>query len=200
MRTTVLKVSRAVTAVVGAVLAAGCGDVVAPSAPPAVTSSAASFGQKGVQTDLDAAIAAAGLPAGRTEAGFPLADRTVSPGTTDKKRKLLALSTRLSPCIVFWSPDETDNNHAKADSAEMRRQLDEVLTQLVARGWKETEPSEEAPVGDDGTLFMASYKKQGWILNAQHSSMPAWTQSKAIATKESCFDRVTDEERALIED
>ncbi|MFF5044770.1 hypothetical protein [Streptomyces nigra] len=47
--------------------------------------------------------------------------------------------------------------------------------------------------------YIATYKKRGWILNARHSSMHPWTESTAMATKESCFDSLTDEETEILE-
>ncbi|MET9876967.1 hypothetical protein ABZZ36_20395 [Actinacidiphila glaucinigra] len=82
----------------------------------------------------------------------------------------------------------------------MRRQLDVVLSALAARGWKETAPSRETPIGDKGTYFMASYKKEGWFLHAGHTDTSWFDLVKVVATEEACFDRLTDEERALFED
>jgi hypothetical protein len=199
-RTTVTKARWTAGAVAGAVLAVGCGGGgVASSSPPAATASP-SFGQQAVRGDLDAAIADAGLPAGRTAAGVSSPDgRSAGPGTTEKERKLLALGARLSPCTVSWtSAGPSDSPAEAADPAETRHRLDVVLTGLAARGWKRTGPSEEVPAGEGGTYFTAVYKKRGWTLHARHNSLGTWSQSAATVTQDACFARLTDEERALM--
>ncbi|MFJ3863969.1 hypothetical protein [Streptomyces nigra] len=103
-------------------------------------STQAPFGQDTVRQEMDAAVVAAGLPEGETEAGFP-----------------------------------------------------------KPRHW-ETTPTEDVPTENGGIYVIATYKKQGWILNARHSSMHPWVESTAMATKESCFDSLTDEETGILED
>ncbi|MFE7445931.1 hypothetical protein ACFU7X_36415 [Streptomyces chartreusis] len=205
MRTTRTKARWLVTAVAGAALSAGCGST-APSAPTApstptaassTTASPAPFGQQDVQADLEAAAAAAGAPEGLTELG---SDPSPEPGETEKERKLAALIARLSPCTVSWKHDGADATSSGSKPAPSRKQLDVLLSNLAARGWKKSGAAKEVPVGDHGTYFTATYKKQGWTLYARHNTLSAWSQSTATVTEDSCFDRLTDEEAALLED
>ncbi|MGW3658021.1 hypothetical protein ACWD6R_21015 [Streptomyces sp. NPDC005151] len=198
MRTTVIGVGRVAAAAAWVVLVAGCGGGVGGSAPTAAVSSAP-FGQKAVHADLDAAISAAGLPGGRTKAGFSVGDRSARSAATDRERTLAALAPRLTPCVVSWTSSATWSS-SETDPVKVRRQLDTVLSGLAARGWQETQPSEEAPIGEDGSHFMATYKKQGWILNARHSRLKSLNQSTVVITEEACFGRLTDDELALFDD
>ncbi|MFD3839691.1 hypothetical protein ACFWWC_26055 [Streptomyces sp. NPDC058642] len=198
MRTTAIRAARTVAAAAGAVLVTGCGGDGAPSTVTAATSPA-SFGQEGVRGDLEAAVAAAGLPEGKTEAGYSRSGRTAGPATTAQERKLAALITRLSPCVVSWSTEDTGFSTPAADSADPRRQLDVVLAGLEKRDWKQSAPSTEAPLTENGTYFMAGYEKQGWTLHARHSSLPPWRQSTVMVTEDDCFSRVTEEEQALLD-
>ncbi|WP_405516593.1 hypothetical protein [Streptomyces canus] len=166
----------------GAVLVAGCGSDVAPAASAAT--SPAAFGQKVVQADLDAAIGAAGLPQGKTEAGYPEGGGAAS---GEKVQQLAVLVTRLSPCVVSWSSDGA------------REPLDVLLSGLEKRGWESAGVNREAPSGKGGTYFMATYEKQGWTLNARHNSLQRLNQSTVMATEDACFARLTDEELALVE-
>ncbi|WP_327719474.1 hypothetical protein OG381_31865 [Streptomyces sp. NBC_00490] len=61
-----------------------------------------------------------------------------------------------------------------------------------------TEPA-EAPLTENGTYFMAGYKKQGWTLHARHSSLRTWSWSTVMVTEDVCFGRVTEEEQALLD-
>ncbi|MFD5855682.1 hypothetical protein [Streptomyces chartreusis] len=197
MRTTRTKARWLVTAVAGAALSAGCGST-APSSPAAVSSASASpapFGQLEVQADLEAAAVAAGIPEGLTELG---SDPSPEPGGTEKERKLAALVARLSPCTVAWTPDRADSAPS-ASKHPSRKQLDILLSNLAARGWKKSGAAKEVPVGDHGTYFTATYKKQGWTLYARHNTLSAWSQSSATVTEDACFDRLTDEEAALLD-
>lgn len=205
MRTTVIRAGRIVAAVAGVLLGTGCGSDVAPSAEPKA-SSTAPFGQKTVQADLDAALAAAGLPEGQTEVGYPeTGRRSAGAATAEEEQKLAALAARLSTCVVSWASDDTEFSSPATDSTdstestELRRQLDVVLSDLETRDWERAEPSTEVPVAENGTYFMATYKKQGWTLHARHSSLQTWSQSTVMATEDDCFSGVTDEELALVE-
>ncbi|MFF4053235.1 hypothetical protein ACFYZ5_42100 [Streptomyces chartreusis] len=199
MRTTRTKARWLVTAVAGAALGAGCGST-APSTPTAVSSTTASpapFGRQNVQADLEAAAAAAGAPEGLTELG---SDPAPEPGETEKERKLAALIALLSPCTVSWTHDGADSASSASKSDPSRKQLDALLSNLAARGWKKSGAAKEVPVGDHGTYFTATYKKQGWTLYARHNTLSTWSQSTATVTEDACFDRLTDEEAALLED
>ncbi|MFJ2006832.1 hypothetical protein [Streptomyces chartreusis] len=199
MRTTRTGARWLVTAVAGAALSAGCGST-APSTPTAgssTTASPAPFGQQDVQADLEAAAAAAGAPEGLTELG---SDPAPEPGETEKERKLAALIARLSPCTVSWTHDRPDSASSASKSDPSRKQLDALLSNLAARGWKKSGAAKEVPVGDHGTYFTATYKKQGWTLYARHNTLSTWSQSTATVTEDACFDRLTDEEAALLED
>ncbi|MGW3914330.1 hypothetical protein ACWEBX_22810 [Streptomyces sp. NPDC005070] len=149
--------------------------------------------------ELQAAVSAAGLAGGKVEAGFGAHQVAHTRAGTEKARKAV-LATRLTPCVVTWSLTE---NHVlsptAADRAGTRRQMKVLLSGLSARGWKASTPSQEAPVGGNGTYFMASYKKEGWLLYARHLAAPAFDHMTVMATEVACFDRLTDEERALIE-
>jgi hypothetical protein len=148
---------------------------------------------------MDAAVVAAGLPEGETEAGFPKPRHSAGAAATEKAQKVAALAARLSPCVVTWSSDDATGT-SEAAAAKAYRQFDAMLADLSAHGWKETTPTEDVPMQNNGIHVIATYKKRGWILNARHSSMHPWVESTAIATKESCFDRLTDEETGILED
>ncbi|MGC4981344.1 hypothetical protein ACLQ18_11980 [Streptomyces sp. DT193] len=205
MRTNTINAARTAAVAVGAILATGCGAGAEPADPvaataPASSSSSASvpFGQKAVRTDLQAAVEAAGLTGGKVVAGLGVPQQPQTRTDTEKGRKAAVLATRLTPCVVSYrSPDAADPADTPAGT---RRQLKVMLSGLAARGWKESTPPQEAPVGDDGTYFMASYAKKGWHLYARHVAAPVIDQMTVMATEEACFGRLTDEERALIED
>lgn len=195
MSTTSTWAGRATAAVAATALLAGCGGGGAPSAAP---SPSASFGREAVRADLEAAVVAAGLSQGRTEAGYPGAGRSAGPTATEKERKVAALAARLSPCVVSWS-DEGMAGESGADVNAPRRTLDDVLSGLGKRDWERAGPAEEKKVGGGGTYFLAMYKKRGWTLHARYSAMQAWSQTSVMATEDACFDRVTDEELAMID-
>ncbi|MGW6795346.1 hypothetical protein [Streptomyces chartreusis] len=199
MHTTRTKAGWLVIAVAGAALSAGCGGTASstPTAASSATASPAPFGQRDVQADLEAAAAAAGVPEGLTELG---SDPSPEPGETEKERKLAALIARLSPCTVSWTHDRADSASSTSKPDPSRKQLDLVLSNLAAHDWRKSGTAKEVPVGDRGTYFMATYKKQGWTLNARHSTLSTWNQSTATVTEDACFDRLTDEEAALLED
>lgn len=189
MSTTSTWAGRATAAVAAAALVAGCGGGGAPSAASSsIPSPSASFGREAVRADLEAAVVAAGLPQGRTEAGYPGAGRSAGPTATEKERKVAALAARLSPCVVSWS-----------DANAPRRTLDDVLSGLGKRDWERAGPAEEKKVGGGGTYFLAMYKKRGWTLHARHSALRSWSQTTVMVTEDTCFDRVTDEELAMID-
>lgn len=195
MRTRAIGVRRVSAAAAWVVLVTVCGGILEGSAPTA----AASFGQKAVRADLDAAVAAAGLPGGRTKTGFSVGDRRTRQAATDKERALAALALRLTPCVVSWTSNARWSSSG-SDPDKARRQLDTVLSGLAARGWKETRPSEEAPIGKNGSYFLATYKQEGWILNARHSRLESFNLSTVMITEDACFGRLTDEELALLDD
>ncbi|MER6323719.1 hypothetical protein [Streptomyces coelicoflavus] len=167
MRTTVGRARRAAAAA-GLILVTGCSADTGHAPAP--------FDQKAVQTDLNEAIAAAGLPEGETTKGFPAPSRSSE------------LAAELAPCVVSWSA-------SGYPSPDARKDFNALLTVLGARGWREAQPSEEVPLAEGGSYVLATYKKQGWILNARHSSARNLTRSTALATDESCFDELTDDRR-----
>ncbi|SEB65295.1 hypothetical protein [Streptomyces sp. PAN_FS17] len=75
-------------------------------------------------------------------------------------------------------PETQSESESESESnpGQPRQQLDILLSNLAARGWKKSGAVKEVPVGDRGTYFMATYKKQGWTLNARHSTLSAWNQ------------------------
>jgi hypothetical protein len=167
----------------GLVLVAGCGDAVErPAGSAAVPSTQAPFGQDTVRQEMDAAVVAAGLPEGETEAGFPKPRHSAVAAATEKAQKVAALAARLSPCVVIWSSNDA-TGASEAAAARARRQFDAVLADLGARGWKETMPAKEVSLQNDGIYVTATYKKQDWILNARHSSTPPWVESTAMARR-----------------
>lgn len=186
-------------AVAGLVLVAGCGDAGGrPTRSAAVPSTQAPFGQDTVRRELEAAVVAAGLPGGETEAGYPKPRHSAGAAATEKERKVAALADRLSPCVVTWSSDDA-TGASEATAAKARRQFAAMLADLGAHGWKEAAPTNDVPT--NGSVYvMSTYKKRGWILNARHSSMGPWVESTAMATKASCFDGLTDEETSVLED
>ncbi|MEV6195732.1 hypothetical protein AB0M19_25410 [Streptomyces sp. NPDC051920] len=207
MRTTMINTARAVAVAVGTILATGCGTDLAPADHAAATaathasssSAQVSFNQKAVRRELQAAVTAAGLTGGKVEAGFGRSQEPHSLVGTGKKSKAAALGTRLTPCVVTWVPTEQYRSLRAADSADKQRQLEAMLSSLTARGWKEGTPRQKAPVGGSGTYFMASYKKKGWFLHARHLAAPSLDQVTVMVTETACFNRLTDEERALVE-
>ncbi|WUD77254.1 hypothetical protein OG937_38885 [Streptomyces sp. NBC_00510] len=207
MRTSTISTGRTVAVSIAAILATGCGEGAGTSAPTAASAptapsspDAVPFGQKTVLRDLREAVAAAGLTVSTVEAGLGVPQENLVRADTDKERRAAALVTRLTPCAVSWSPPQEHFSPDGAGPADTRRQLGVVLSALAQRGWKETRPSEEAPLGDDGTYFMASHEKEGWFLNARHAQASALDRVTVVATEEACFDRLTDEEKALVED
>ncbi|MGW5473293.1 hypothetical protein [Streptomyces chartreusis] len=199
MRTTRTKARWLVTAVAGTALVAGCGSTASSTstAGSSATASPAPFGQQDVQADLEAAAVAAGIPEGLTELG---SDPSPEPGETDKERNLAALIARLSPCTVSWSHDGARATSSASKPDQSRKQLDVLLSNLTAHGWKKSGTAKEVPVGDHGTYFTATYKKQGWTLYARHNTLSTWSQSTATVTEDACFGRLTEEEAALLED
>ncbi|SNT05039.1 hypothetical protein [Actinacidiphila glaucinigra] len=192
----------AVALAVGAVVVTGCGGGAGASAPPS-PSVTVPFGQKAVVQEMRAAVAAAGLREDEVEAGFGKPPGRLADADTERERAVAALGNRLASCAVVWSTTDAQEPHGSAGTgapAGMRRQLDVVLSALAARGWKETVPSRETPIGDKGTYFVASYKKEGWFLHAGHTDTSWFDLVKVVATEEACLDRLTDEERALFED
>ncbi|MFJ2238470.1 hypothetical protein [Streptomyces sp. NPDC087859] len=201
MRTSAIRAARTVAAAAVAVVVTGCGGDGVPSTATAATS-LASFGQEEVRGDLEAAVAAAGLPEGKTEAGYSRSGRTAGSATTAEERKPAALITRLSPCVVSWSTEDTGFSTPATPTDEPtdpRRQLDVVLADLEKRDWKQSAPSTEAPLTENGTYFMAGYKKQGWTLHARHSGLRTWSWSTVMVTEDDCFSRVTEEEQDLLD-
>ncbi|MER6349175.1 hypothetical protein ACWC10_26005 [Streptomyces sp. NPDC001595] len=222
MRTNVIRAGRAAMSVAGLVLAAGCGGgdassarTVAPSASASASASSSpapsgtAFGQAAVKGELDAAVEAAGMPAGQTEVGYPEADRSADPEATEKERKLIALATRLSPCVVSWSSDkssydssDTSSGSSESDTevsaTERRQELNAMLSELAAQGWKKTGPDTETPVGEGRSYFQASYEKRGWSVYARHFDLGGWARSEVVATENACFDRLSAEEEALM--
>ncbi|NNN32537.1 hypothetical protein HLK59_19655 [Streptomyces sp. S3(2020)] len=202
MRTTVTRAGRASAALAGVLFAAGCGGAEAPSASAtsaSAASSPASFGQEAVRADVEKAVAAAGLPKGGTEAGYPDGGGlSAGAATAEERRKVAALIARLSPCVVLWSPDGKAS-FSTNDPAGARRTFDAVLSGLEARDWGRAQPFTEAPVGDDGTHVVATYEKRGWTLHARHSDLGSRSLTSVMATEDDCFNRVTDEERALLD-
>ncbi|WP_143642233.1 hypothetical protein [Streptomyces viridochromogenes] len=152
-----------------------------------------------MRLEMEAAVVAAGLPEEQAEAGFPKPRHSAGAAATERERKVAALAARLSPCVVTWSSDDA-TGASEATAAKARRQFSAMLADLGAHGWKETTPTEDVPTENGGVYVMATYKKRGWILNARHSSMHPWVESTVMATKESCFDSLTDEETGILED
>ncbi|MFE1285661.1 hypothetical protein [Streptomyces sp. NPDC058751] len=207
MRTNKINTAQTAAVAVGAILATGCGAGAGPADPVAATtalsssSASAPFGQKAVRTDLQAAVAAAGLADGKVEVKLGMPRKPHAPTDTEKGRETAALTNRLASCAVSWSSTEKRyrSPHA-ADRTGTQRQLEVMLSDLSARGWKESLPPQKgSPGGDDSTYFMTSYKKKGWLLYAQHVAVPPLDLMTVTATEEACFSRLTDEEQALIE-
>ncbi|MFI9801807.1 hypothetical protein [Streptomyces sp. NPDC052302] len=162
-------------------------------------STQAPFGQDTVRQEMDAAVVAAGLPEGEAEAGFPKPRHSAGAAAAEREQKVAALAARLSPCVVTWSSDDATGG-SEATAAKARRQFAAMLADLGAHGWKETTPTEDVRMENGGVYVMATYKKRGWILNARHSSMHRWVESTVMATMESCFDSLTDEETGVLVD
>ncbi|MGW1066181.1 hypothetical protein ACWD4F_16895 [Streptomyces aureus] len=205
MRTNKIIAARTATFAVGAILATGCGVGNGPADPVAATAPARSaasgpFDQNAVRSELQAAVTAAGLSGGEVKTGYEESRKPHAPAGTAKARKAAALATKLAPCVVTWWPTGKEHRSPHStDPAAGRRQLKAVLASLAARGWKVSTPPKEGPLGDNGTYFMVSYKKRGWLLYARNYTAPVLDQVTLMATELACFARLTDEEQALID-
>ncbi|THA80196.1 hypothetical protein [Streptomyces sp. A0592] len=208
MRTTMTATSWAAAAVVGAILVAGCGGggavqpgAAAPAVPSAPTPAPTAFGKEGVRADIAAATEAAGLPGETTPLSpTPTAPPTPDPAdppATDKERAREEVVARIAVCSVGWSA--ADGPGSAQDGAEARKRFRDALAGLVERGWKESRPVEEVPVGK-GTMLMAQYKKQEWTLHARHVESGLLDMTTMTATEDACANRFTDAELDLLED
>ncbi|WP_405448757.1 hypothetical protein [Streptomyces erythrochromogenes] len=204
MRTTMTGTSWAAAAVVGAILVAGCGGggAVQPGAEtPAVPSAPAptAFGKEAVRADVAAATAAAGLPGETTPLSPtpPASPDPADPSATDRERARDEVVARMAVCSVGWSA--ADGPGSAQDRAEARKRFHAALAGLVERGWKESRPVEEVPVGK-GTMVMAQYKKQEWSLHARHVESGLLDMATMTATEDACANRFTDAELDLLED
>ncbi|MFJ9549540.1 hypothetical protein [Streptomyces erythrochromogenes] len=209
MRTTMTRPAWAAAAVVGAMLVAGCGSGSAvrpgaamPAAPSAPTPAPTAFGKEAVRADLAAATAAAGLPGETTPLSptpptSPASPDPADPPPTDRERARDEVVARMAACGVGWSSPK-DPGSAQ-DRAEARKRFHAALAGLVERGWKESRPVEEVPVGK-GTMVMAQYKKQEWSLHARHVESGLLDMATMTATEDACANRFTDAELDLLED
>ncbi|OLZ69094.1 hypothetical protein AVW11_10860 [Streptomyces amritsarensis] len=198
--------ARAAGAVVGAILVAGCGGGSAvppggalPATPSAPAPAPTAFGKEAVRADLAAATAAAGLPGKTTSlsATPPASPYPAGPPATDRERARDEVVARMATCSVGWS-SPTDPGSAQ-DRAEARKRFHAALAGLVERGWKESRPVEEVPVGK-GSMVMAQYKKQDWTLHARHVESGLLDTATMTATEDACAARFTDAELNLLED
>ncbi|WP_222436445.1 hypothetical protein [Streptomyces sp. T12] len=105
---------------------------------------------------MDAAVVAAGLPGGETEAGFPKLRHSAGAAATEKEQEVAALAARLSPCVVTWSSDDA-TGASEATAAGARRQFAAMLANLGAHGWRETTPAEDVPTENGGVYVIATY-------------------------------------------
>ncbi|MER5603286.1 hypothetical protein [Streptomyces sp. NPDC002265] len=197
MRIAMNTVGHIATVVAAAAFAAGCGTGATPPAGATVVASPSPFDHEAVRADLDAAVETAGLPDGKTESGYSKTNGAdaidaSARAKTAKDRKRIALAVRMAPCVVSWSSGVDEQ-------AESRDQLEGLLAGVAARGWKESEPSKEVPVGENGTYFMATYQKRGWTLSARHTRVGSAERAAVTVTEDTCFARLTDEELALFE-
>ncbi|MFE7187079.1 hypothetical protein [Streptomyces erythrochromogenes] len=207
MRTTTMtRPTWAAAAVVGAMLVAGCGGGSAvrpgaamPAAPSAPTPAPTAFDKEAARADLAAATAAAGLPGETTPLSPtpPTSPGPADPPATDRERARDAVVARMAACGVGWSSPK-DPGSAQ-DRAEARKRFHAALAGLVERGWKESRPVEEVPVGK-GTMVMAQYKKQEWSLHARHVESGLLDMATMTATEDACANRFTDAELDLLED
>ncbi|MFE9707583.1 hypothetical protein [Streptomyces sp. NPDC005930] len=192
MRNLALRAGRAAAAGVSACVLAGCGTASGKTAP-ADAGPKTVLTQKAVLADVKAAIASAGLSRQEITAGFP----DPKPGrgaSAEQGRKVESLTRELSPCHVSWVAERTGD-----DPAAGQRDFEAVLEAIEARGWTEPRPAEDMPLGSHGTVLRSTYHKQGWSIHAQHAENSGWIQSSAVATRNSCFDGLTEEEQALLE-
>ncbi|MFD8951269.1 hypothetical protein [Streptomyces xanthophaeus] len=151
-----------------------------------------------MQTDLAAAVAAAGFPEG-TKTGAPTPDASADRPTTDKERAREQLMARIAACGPTWSSSDAVAPREE-DPAEGHRQFHAVLAGLVERGWKETRPAAQMPLGDIGSMVTAEYKKQGWTLYAHSTESGLLRMATITATEDACTSQFTDEELDLLED
>ncbi|MGW6939611.1 hypothetical protein ACWGF3_11475 [Streptomyces xanthophaeus] len=151
-----------------------------------------------MRTDLAAAVAAAGFPEG-TKTGAPTPDTSADRPTTDKERAREQLMARTAACGPTWSSSDPVTSREE-DLAEGHRQFDAVLAGLVERGWKETRPAAQMPLGDIGSMVTAEHKKQGWTLYAHSPESGLLRMATITATEDACTSQFTDEELDLLED
>ncbi|MEU9252686.1 hypothetical protein AB0D66_12675 [Streptomyces sp. NPDC048270] len=209
MRTTMTRSGRAAAAALGTLLLAGCGSGTQPGAPAAPPSAPATFsspspspsgafGRENVRADLDAAVAAAGFPEG-TKTGAPTPDASADPPTTDEERAQEQLMARIATCGPAWSSSDPPAARGE-DPADGHRQFRAVLAGLAERGWKETRPAAQIPLGDIGSMLTAEYKKQKWTLYAHSTESGLLRMATIIATEDACTSQFTDEELELLND
>jgi hypothetical protein len=200
MRNTRAGAGRTAVAVAAAGLLAGCGTSSAGTASAETAS--ADAGSKAVLADVRAALKSAGLPEREVTEGFPEREVTealseLEPDSAldaEQRRKVMALTRELTSCHVSWVTGPTSK-----DPAERREEFEAVLAGIEARGWEERRPVKEVEVGDDGTLRDAVHHKLGWTTYAQHTENRDWVVTSVMATQDSCFDQLTDEEEDLLE-
>ncbi|MEV8536563.1 hypothetical protein [Streptomyces sp. NPDC051211] len=210
----------AAAAVVAAVvaLAGGCAQPAgsaAPGAPAAPrptatpsgtladtagTAAAGAFGKGAAQADIDAATAAAGLPA----SGSPGTRAPSPPPSGRPVSELDALVARGWACSAIWSavgplggPGEPEAPRAKFDA---------TLKELVARGWAAGKQTEEpldgtsATGGGNGTAVFVMLTKRNWSLQARHTEAGSLWAMAFTATEDACEARFTERELKLMEE
>ncbi|WP_030215847.1 hypothetical protein [Streptomyces bikiniensis] len=187
MRTAMGGFVRTMAAVaVGAVLVTGCGGgSEGGSKGPAV------FGREAAQADLDAAGEAAGLPGG-AKPESPEPEGPSGGPATEEARKRKDVADRMAACSAVRAAGDLEPGEAE-------RQFRGVLAALAERGWKEHRPVERTPVGEDGFVLTAQYKKRGWTLFARHTDADVFRMTAITATEDACAARFTDAELELLE-
>ncbi|MBC9719029.1 hypothetical protein H9Y04_41540 [Streptomyces sp. TRM66268-LWL] len=188
---------------VGGVLVTGCGSGVGDRAgdgagsgadrAAASPSAVRDFGKVAVQAELDAAVAAAGLP---ESVGTGKAGEWSTKGDDGRRQEV---AERMAACTVAWSWSAGAASADTAEDGRMDRKLKVMAGDLAERGWREKRPFEEVPLGEDGSTAMAVYKKRGWTLFARHHDLGALRVATVTATEDACTAKFTDEELELLE-
>ncbi|MFD7321031.1 hypothetical protein ACFV9D_08040 [Streptomyces sp. NPDC059875] len=169
----------------------GCG-AAEEAGPPASSASASppgkgkGFGRAAVQADIDAATAAAGLPA----SGWPEPLPSSTPaGATEKDR----LKARAAACSAHWM----EAGRKVREGGDPRAKFDATVAALGERGWRVTTDRREEELGEEGAMVGITLKKSGWSLLGRHTT-GALDMVSFQATEDACMNKFTEAEWKLM--
>ncbi|MDT9693092.1 hypothetical protein Q5762_33170 [Streptomyces sp. P9(2023)] len=178
--------------VVLAALVSGCdsGPVTSATSPAPATSAApdGAFGRTAAQADIDAATAAAGLPAsGRPD---PTPSATPSAPATERDR----LKARAVECSAHWMSADTNLR----ENGDPRGKFDATIPELEQRGWRVTTDRRADKLDAKGSTVSITLKKSGWSLMGRHHDLGSVDMVSFQATEDACMNRFTEREWDLI--